>query len=103
MRCSTCCSSGSSSVITCLLDRCPKERVAEPDASSDLARGPWLCCPPMTETGVALGLLALRCMVGFTMFAHGYNHVWGGGKIAGTARWFESLGLKPGILHAWMA
>jgi putative oxidoreductase len=37
------------------------------------------------------------------MFAHGYNHVWGGGKIAGTGRWFESLGLKPGLLHAWMA
>ena len=50
-----------------------------------------------------VALLLLRLMVGFTMFAHGYNHVWGGGKIAGTGRWFESLGLKPGILHAWMA
>jgi len=50
-----------------------------------------------------VALLILRIAVGFTMFAHGYNHVWGGGKIAGTARWFESLGLKPGILHAWMA
>lgn len=53
--------------------------------------------------GANLALIMLRTMVGVTMFLHGYNHVWGGGKIAGTARWFESLGLKPGILHAWMA
>jgi putative oxidoreductase len=55
------------------------------------------------ENGWNLALLLLRVMVGFTMFAHGYNHIWGGGKIAGTGRWFESLGLKPGILHAWLA
>src|SRR4029079_15921390 len=50
-----------------------------------------------------VALLLLRLMVGFTMFAHGYNHIWGGGKIAGTGRWFESLGMKPGPLHAWLA
>src|SRR5690242_13705262 len=55
------------------------------------------------NNGANAALLLLRVVVGFTMLAHGYNHVWGGGKIAGTARWFESLGLKPGILHAWMA
>jgi putative oxidoreductase len=37
------------------------------------------------------------------MVAHGYNHVFNGGKIAGTARWFESLGMRPGRLHAWLA
>jgi putative oxidoreductase len=37
------------------------------------------------------------------MLAHGINHIRGGGKIAGTARWFASLGMKPGILHAWLA
>ena len=42
-------------------------------------------------------------MVGATMIAHGYNHIWGGGKIEGTGRWFESLGLRPGKLHAWLA
>lgn len=52
---------------------------------------------------VNLGLLILRVAVGVTMIAHGYNHIWGGGKIAGTARWFESLGMKPGPLHAWLA
>lgn len=50
-----------------------------------------------------LGLLILRVMVGVTMIAHGYNHIWGGGKIEGTAGWFASMGLKPGILHAWTA
>ena len=37
------------------------------------------------------------------MIAHGRNHIWGGGKIEGTAGWFSSLGMKPGILHAWLA
>jgi len=53
--------------------------------------------------GVDIALLLLRVVVGITMFLHGYNHIWGGGKIKGTAGWFESLGLRPGILHAWLA
>ena len=52
---------------------------------------------------VNLGLLLLRLAVGGTMMAHGYNHVFRGGKIAGTGRWFDSLGMKPGKLHAWLA
>ena len=52
---------------------------------------------------VNVGLLVLRVSVGVTMLAHGVNHVWRGGKIAGTARWFAGLGMKPGILHAWLA
>ena len=52
---------------------------------------------------VNLGLLILRLSIGGTMFVHGYNHVFNGGKIAGTAGWFESLGMKPGVLHAWLA
>ena len=55
------------------------------------------------DSGVSAGLLVLRVMVGIVMFAHGYNHVFRGGKIAGTGRWFESLGMKPGPLHAWLA
>ncbi|MGZ4677948.1 MAG: DoxX family protein [Acidimicrobiia bacterium] len=53
--------------------------------------------------GVYAGLFILRVAVGIVMLAHGYNHIWGGGKIEGTARWFESLGMKPGIVHAWTA
>lgn len=52
---------------------------------------------------VNLGLLLLRVVVGIVMLAHGYNHVFRGGKIAGTGRWFESLGMRPGWMHAWMA
>jgi putative oxidoreductase len=52
---------------------------------------------------INLGLLAFRCAVGAVMLAHGINHIFGGGKIAGTARWFESLGMQPGKVHAWVA
>jgi putative oxidoreductase len=52
---------------------------------------------------VDLCLLVLRTAVGVVMLAHGINHIVGGGKIAGTAGWFESLGMRPGILHAWLA
>ncbi len=55
------------------------------------------------ENQVWFGLLVVRVAVGATMIAHGYNHIYRGGKIKGTAGWFESLGMKPGILHAWLA
>lgn len=47
--------------------------------------------------------LVLRVIVGLTLIAHGYNHVFGGGGIKGTAGWFESMGLRPSIVHAWMS
>ena len=50
-----------------------------------------------------LALLAFRACIGAVMLAHGINHIFGGGKIAGTGRWFASLGMKPGPLHAWIA
>jgi putative oxidoreductase len=48
-------------------------------------------------------LLILRVVTGLMIIAHGYNHVFRGGKIQGTGRWFGSMGMKPGILHAWLA
>jgi putative oxidoreductase len=54
-------------------------------------------------TAADVSLLAFRAALGVVFLAHGYNHVFGGGKIAGTARWFESLGMRPGVLHAWTA
>lgn len=51
----------------------------------------------------AAGLLVLRVAVGAVMMAHGWNHIFGGGRIEGTARWFETLGMTPGRLHAWTA
>jgi putative oxidoreductase len=55
------------------------------------------------SSGISLGLLLLRVAVGAVFIVHGYNHIFGGGKIAGTARWFDSLGVRPGIVHAWTA
>jgi putative oxidoreductase len=52
---------------------------------------------------VDFSLMILRWAVGAVFLAHGLNHIFGGGKIAGTARWFASLGMKPGIVHAWVA
>jgi putative oxidoreductase len=57
----------------------------------------------MTTDPTHTGLLVVRVAVGVVFLAHGYNHVRGGGKIAGTARWFESLGMRPGWVHAWTA
>ncbi len=57
----------------------------------------------MDTQATDLALLVLRVVLGIVMLAHGYNHIWGGGRIEGTARWFESLGMKPGKLHAWTA
>ena len=35
---------------------------------------------------VNLALLGLRLILGAVMLAHGINHIFGGGKIAGTGR-----------------
>lgn len=56
----------------------------------------------MTTT-VDAGLLVIRLAVGLTMAAHGYAKVFRGGRLAGTARWFESIGMRPGRLHAPLA
>jgi putative oxidoreductase len=50
-----------------------------------------------------VGLLILRVVLGLTMAAHGYNKFFGGGRIKGTAGWFESIGMKPGTFHARVA
>jgi putative oxidoreductase len=60
----------------------------------------------MTHTGVTpydVGLLILRLVLGVTLAAHGYNKFFGGGRIPGTARWFESIGMRPGKFHATVA
>jgi putative oxidoreductase len=57
----------------------------------------------MSNPPVVLALLLVRVVVGITMMMHGYNHWRGGGRIAGTARWFSGLGLKHGVLQAWMS
>src|SRR6185295_10597312 len=54
-------------------------------------------------TAFNLSVLVLRVSLGVVFLAHGINHVFRGGKIAGTGRWFASLGMKPGVVHAWLA
>jgi putative oxidoreductase len=54
-------------------------------------------------TAYDVGLLILRLGLGLTLAAHGYNKFLGGGRIPGTARWFESIGMKPGRFHATVA
>ena len=52
----------------------------------------------MVDVDVALTLL--RVMLGVIFLAHGWNHGFGGGGLAGTASWFESIGLRPARAHA---
>jgi putative oxidoreductase len=47
--------------------------------------------------------LLLRITLGVTMLAHGWNHAFGRGKIAGTTRWFASIGMRPAWVHALVA
>ncbi len=53
-----------------------------------------------------LGLLILRVVVGLLFVGHGAQKlfgIWGGHGLAGTAGFFENIGLKPGRLHATAA
>ncbi len=52
---------------------------------------------------VSLGILVLRVAAGLTMAAHGHAKFFKGGRIAGTGRWFDSMGMRPGRVHALLA
>lgn len=54
-------------------------------------------------TDIDIASVVLRIAIGSTMLAHGWNHAFGGGRLPGTARWFESIGLRPGKVHALLA
>lgn len=59
---------------------------------------------PYSNDGFNFAVLLLRVVAGLTLAAHGYNKFFGGGKIPGTARWFDSMGMKPnGRIHALLA
>lgn len=58
----------------------------------------------MTDAAaIDFALLVFRVAIGAVMLAHGINHIWGGGKIAGTTKWFRSIGMRPPAVHAWLA
>ena len=55
-----------------------------------------------TASGITIAeqdfvLLIFRLSIGITIAAHGWNKIFGGGRIKGTGRWFQSIGMKPGI------
>lgn len=54
-------------------------------------------------TAIDTGLLILRVTIGITLAAHGYAKIFQGGRLAGTARWFDSIGMRPGRVHAPLA
>lgn len=55
------------------------------------------------QDAIDLAMLVFRCGVGAVMLAHGINHIVGGGKIQGTARWFGSMGMRQPMMQAWLA
>ncbi len=50
-----------------------------------------------------LAIAFLRVNLGLMMAAHGYGKFFKGGRITGTAGWFDSMGMKPGRFHAVLA
>lgn len=50
-----------------------------------------------------LVMFGFRVLVGLTFASHGYAKMFRGGRIAGTAGWFDSIGMKPGKVHALAA
>ena len=53
--------------------------------------------------GLNVGALRLRVILAVVMFAHGYNHVFNGGKLPGVAGWFGSLGFRAPRFQAALA
>ena len=52
---------------------------------------------------VNFALLIMRLGLGAVMLAHGIRHIFGGGKIGGTARWFGGMGMRAPMMQAWLA
>jgi len=56
-----------------------------------------------SQNATDTALLIVRVALGLTLAAHGYFKFFKGGKIAGTARWFDGMGMRPGKVHAVLA
>lgn len=53
-----------------------------------------------TADQLNFGLLVLRLVVGPVFAFHGFAKIFRGGRLAGTAGWFDSMGMRPGHVHA---
>lgn len=58
---------------------------------------------PFWAERVSLGVALIRVLIGVALAAHGYAKFFKGGRIPGTAGWFDSMGMRPGKLHAYLA
>jgi putative oxidoreductase len=55
----------------------------------------------ISSNAINLVLLVARVWIAFMVFMHGWRHVKSLQSGPGMANWFESLGLRPGQIHAW--
>jgi putative oxidoreductase len=56
-----------------------------------------------TADQLNFGLLILRLVVGPVFAFHGFAKIFRGGRLDGTAGWFQSMGMRPGHVHARLA
>lgn len=57
----------------------------------------------LEQTEFDLVMAGFRVIFGLVFAAHGWAKRFSGGGLEGTAGWFESIGMKPGRLHAQLA
>ncbi len=53
-----------------------------------------------SEWATDVAILVLRLLIGLVMAAHGLDKFFGKGGIRGRAAWFDSIGMRPGLLNA---
>lgn len=56
-----------------------------------------------TADELNLGLFIVRLVVGPVFAFHGFAKIFRGGRLDGTAGWFDSMGMRPGRVHARLA
>lgn len=52
---------------------------------------------------IDVGMVVMRACIGLFLAYHGYNKIFGGGGLNGTASWFGSIGMKWPALQARLA
>ena len=73
------------------------------DAAVWIVYGDGVSVTPDSARALDIAVMILRAGLGMMIFVHGYNKAFRGGKLAGTGRWFQSMGMRPGKVHATLA
>jgi putative oxidoreductase len=55
------------------------------------------------SVSISVVLLLLHVYLGGMLFTHGFRKAFRGGKLEGTARWLEGIGMRPGTANAYAA